>query len=270
MSEARDKATPFKNAGNAAFKKKDWKTAIEQYTQAIAADPSWEVPYSNRSQAYFQLKQYENATNDGKLCIRANPEYVKGFHRTCNALIKLGKYMEAMKVLEQAYKNGHRANKDLMKMHEKVQPKFEAAKAQHDAALPLKEKLKAAGNKFFKSGEYPQALEKYNEALKHCKKPDDMKLIVSLHCNRALCWQQQSAFQQVIACCNEALELDPENAKALMRRSSAFEGMEKYRLALQDVRKVLLRHPTMSVANRAQHRLSSAVRRLKAAKAGQY
>lgn len=266
----RTQATKYKNEGNAFFKRKDWTNAIASYTSAIEADASWHVPYSNRSQAHFMLKNFEKAAADGQSCMKADPSYVKGYHRATNALIKLNDWAGAMKVLDKAYKCGHRANKDIMKLHGMVEPRFKKMKDIEFDRMSTKDKLKAQGNKCFKDGDYPKALQLYAKCLRLCKMPEDTQLKISCHCNRAICFQQQSDFSQVISECNQALELDPDNAKALMRRSSAFEGMEKYRLALQDVRKVLLRHPGMTVANKAQHRLSSAVRRLKQAKAGQY
>jgi len=263
-------ALPAKNKGNAFFKKKQWREAIAAYTEGIEIDPNWEVLYSNRSQAFFYLKKYDKALSDAECCMKANPEYVKGYHRAANALVRLERWIDAMGVLEKAYKKGFRANKDLAKLHDKVFERAEAMKQQQLRSKPKTEQIKAKGNAHFKNGEYDQALAAYAQVLKLANPETDRKLIVSCYCNRAICYQQQSDFRNVIQECNKALELDPDNAKALMRRSSAFEGMEKYRLALQDVRKVLLRHPKMTVANKAQHRLSGAVRRLKATKAGQY
>lgn len=57
--------------------------------------------------------------------------------------------------------------------------------------------------------------------------------------------------------------LQPTNQKALIRRALAFEGLERYRSALADVRAVLAIDPTVKVANEAQHRIGSAVRALK-------
>ena len=53
----------------------------------------------------------------------------------------------------------------------------------------------------------------YARCLKMCKLPEDKALKISCHCNRAICYQQQSDFSLVIAECNEALELDPCNPK---------------------------------------------------------
>lgn len=215
-------------------------------------------------------KQYDKAYADGLSAMKVNPEYVKGYHRACQALIKLNRNCDALDVLEKAYKRGFRSNKDLVKLDGLVREKAKAEKEKKEASLPANEQMKAKGNKEFKSGNYEKALEYYQRCIDMCDEKKDVKLLVSVYCNRAICYQQQSNFQLVIQEASKALEYDPDNAKALLRRSSAFEGMEKYRLALQDVRKVLLRHPTLSVANKAQHRLSNAVRRLKKAKAGQY
>lgn len=89
---ARDTATKHKNDGNAAFKKKQWDEAIDGYTKALSADPTWEVPYSNRSQVYYMTKNFDKAYADGCNAIKVNPEYVKGYHRAVNALIKLNRW----------------------------------------------------------------------------------------------------------------------------------------------------------------------------------
>ena len=61
--------------------------------------------------------------------------------------------------------------------------------------------------------------------------------------------------------------------KALLRRGLAFESLERYRSALEDIRAVLAINPTIDMANRAQvgvaktrngqHRIGNAVRILK-------
>jgi stress-induced-phosphoprotein 1 len=173
--------------------------------------------------------------------------------------------IDASKLLEKAYKAGFRSNKDLVKLDAVVRPRAKEEMEKKVKSMAPKDKFKAKGNVDFKAGNYEGALAYYQKALDNCDK-SDVKLKVSLYCNRAICYQQQSDFSRVIEECNNALELDPSNVKALLRRSSAFEGMEKYRSALADVRSVLLRHPRLDVANKAQHRLSSAVRRLKMAK----
>lgn len=48
--EDKAKATALKNQGNDAFKKHDWPTAIDFYTQAIGIDDTEPTFYANRAQ----------------------------------------------------------------------------------------------------------------------------------------------------------------------------------------------------------------------------
>jgi stress-induced-phosphoprotein 1 len=45
-----------KDLGSKAFAAKDYKTAIEHFTKAIAENPSDHTLYSNRSASYYNLK----------------------------------------------------------------------------------------------------------------------------------------------------------------------------------------------------------------------
>ena len=90
------------------------------------------------------------------------------------------------------------------------------------------------------------------------------------HANRAACYKQISNFDGVIEDCTAVLEVDPENVKALVRRAQAFEGVERYRFALQDVKTVLSMPYTQvgkanfDMCNMMQHRLNRTVQQLKA------
>ena len=70
--------------------------------------------------------------------------------------------------------------------------------------------------------------------------------------------------------CTAVLEIDPENVKALIRRAQAFEGLERYRFALQDVKQVLgmpyhkVGKQNFELCNMMQHRLQRTVNQLKA------
>jgi tetratricopeptide (TPR) repeat protein len=85
----------------------------------------------------------------------------------------------------------------------------------------------------------------------------------------AACYKQISNFDGVISDCSAVLEVEPDNVKALIRRAQAFEGVERYRFALQDV-KTVLQMPYQQVGktnydlcNGMQHRLQRTVDQLK-------
>ena len=83
------------------------------------------------------------------------------------------------------------------------------------------------------------------------------------------CYKQISNFDGVISDCTAVLEVEPENVKALIRRAQAFEGVERYRFALQDVKTVLMMGITTvgktnyDLCNMMQHRLQRTVTQLK-------
>ncbi|KDO16555.1 hypothetical protein SPRG_17929, partial [Saprolegnia parasitica CBS 223.65] len=117
-------------------------------------------------------------------------------------------------------------------------------------------------NDLFKSAQFEKAIGIYTEAIEACEK-DSSPVAISCYNNRAACHQQLSNFSAVIRDCSHVLEVEPTNQKALLRRGLAYEGLERYRLALQDIRALLALDPSIDIANKAQHRIGAAVRALK-------
>lgn len=59
-----ENADSLKEAGNAAFKNKDWDLALKCYTKAIRsskADAEQLLCYKNRAAVYLKLEKYEEA-----------------------------------------------------------------------------------------------------------------------------------------------------------------------------------------------------------------
>jgi stress-induced-phosphoprotein 1 len=112
--------------------------------------------------------------------------------------------------------------------------------------MSREELLKEKGNDAFKSAAFEKAIELYTEAIEASPKKDT-PLALSCYNNRAACYQQLSNFSGVIRDCTHVLELDPQNQKALLRRGLAYEGLERYRLALQDIRSLLAINPNIEV-----------------------
>jgi stress-induced-phosphoprotein 1 len=83
------------------------------------------------------------------------------------------------------------------------------------------------------------------------------------------CYKQVSNYDGTIADCTAVLEVEPQNVKALLRRAQAFEGVERYRFALQDVKTVLampynlVGKQNFDLCNGMQHRLQRTVNQLK-------
>jgi stress-induced-phosphoprotein 1 len=276
-------AAEWKADGNTAFKARDWSTAIAAYTKSVEVDPTYHASYSNRSQAHFNMGNWAEAAADGYQCMKVNPEFVKGYHRAANALHSANKIEESYQVIETASKRGYRTNRDLNSLYDVVKPKWDLLQAAKKRSLTGAARLKSDANDLFKKSKYDEAATIYSKALEDpgvkaalkiasdyestaTADPTNLKIAIDCLNNRALCYQQASRFSMVIADCTAVIEADPNNIKALFRRAQAFEGRERYRSALEDIRACLRINPNFKQANDAQHRLGRAVRMLRAAK----
>ncbi|XP_039045466.1 ankyrin-1-like [Hibiscus syriacus] len=93
--EAKKKAAEAKSRGDEAFKRKDFLTAVDVYTQAIDFDPTDATLLSNRSLCWIRIGQPEQALADAKACRALRPDWPKACYREGAALRLLQKYDEA-------------------------------------------------------------------------------------------------------------------------------------------------------------------------------
>lgn len=83
------------------------------------------------------------------------------------------------------------------------------------------------------------------------------------------CVPQLSNFDSTIEDCSEVIDIEPENVKAYVRRAQAFEAVERYKLALQDVRTVISLGVQVAgmqnykLCNQMQARLNTIIEKLK-------
>jgi len=122
-------------------------------------------------------------------------------------------------------------------------PVMEAAPAQSSEEKKMDE-IKAKGNDHFKKGEFPPAMEAYGKAVEIWegmaeKSAAANKCLCACLNNRAACKIQVRDFDDAIVDCTRLLEIEPKNAKALLRRGTSYEHIEKYGKALKDVEAVL-------------------------------
>lgn len=76
--------------------------------------------------------------------------------------------------------------------------------------------------------------------------------------NRATCHAQLQNHEAVVADCSASIAIKP-SVKALIRRGLAYESLEKYKLGLEDMRKVLELDPSARVASETIARLTRAI-----------
>ena len=245
---------------------------------------------------YFRLATALKAKNDLEGCIKAlesglavdsanadlkkmkkdltelqRGEQVASFCRKAEDQMQSGDIPGAFKTLELASRLDA-GNPDIERMMSRVKPKFERMEANRKSSLSSDEVHKERGDDAYKAANFEVAIEHYTKCLDGLKRSGkgDSELAMKAHSNRAACYKQISNFDGVIEDCTAVLEFDPENVKALVRRAQAFEGVERYRFALQDVKTVLampfakVGKANVDMCNMMQHRLNRTVQQLKA------
>lgn len=246
-------AENYKLKGNEEFKKGNMDMAIEYYTYATEMDPKNHIYMTNRSNAYFKMKLYEKSLRDANKSITLNPKWSKGFYRCGLALMELNQEQEALKMFQKAV--------DLDSNNNSYIQEVARAKAAFMKGMSQAEILKTDGNEKFKSGDIDNAIKAYTNAIQSAKEKDAM-VKADCYANRAACYRQLYKDVEVVADCTAALEINPNHAKAYIRRAQGYESQEKYEQALADFQKASLLAPNTPVAYQGASRVRTALKKM--------
>ena len=129
-------------------------------------------------------------------------------------------------------------NQEIMKIKGSIEPKFQAAEKRRISLLPKAARDKETGDKCYKEANFEGAIEAYTRCIDATPEKGS-ELCIKAYSNRSACYKQLSNFDGTIADCTAVLDTDMNNVKALVRRAQAFEAVERYKSALQDVKSVL-------------------------------
>jgi len=254
----------------------------------IKADKKFVKGYFRLAVAYKALDDLPNCikTLENGLAIQAsNPdlkrmkkevtelqrgEQVATYCNKAEEMMQNGDIAGAMKQLDFASRLDA-GNADIERMLTKVKPKYATMERKRKAGLSTVEKYKEQGDASYKTANFEVAIDHYTKCLDTLQNDgkSGSDLALKAYANRAACYKQISNFDGVISDCTAVLEVDPENVKALIRRAQAFEGVERYRFALQDSKTVLMMGVTkvgktnFDLCNMMQHRLQRTVNQLK-------
>lgn len=252
---ARQRAEAFKEKGNRAYGEGKYEEAIARYTDAINIDSRNHVYFSNRSAAYVGQGMFGKALEDAETCVKLNPKWGKGYFRRAVALLGLSRAADAEAALTEGIKIDP-SNADLRSKLEEVRKTLEKERRFVSAdGKPLSGAAlaKAEGNDHFSNGRYEEAAACYTRALEISTDPIERSVLYS---NRAACHSQHQNWHRMLEDADMAVKENPKNAKAMMRRGLAYEGLEKYQLAINDMKSVLELDPNARTASAAIARLS--------------
>nr|XP_023925721.1 inactive TPR repeat-containing thioredoxin TTL3-like isoform X2 [Quercus suber] len=89
-------------------------------------------------------------------------------------------------------------------------------------------RARSRGNDLFSSGRFSEACLAYGEGLKY----DSCNSV--LYCNRAVCWSKLGLWEKSVEDCNQALKIQPNYTKALLRRAVSNAKLERWAEATRD------------------------------------
>ncbi|GMH22760.1 hypothetical protein Nepgr_024603 [Nepenthes gracilis] len=235
-----------KEAGNAAYKKKDFDTAIQHYTKAIELDDEDISFLTNRAAVYLEMGKYDECIEDCDKAVERARELRSDFKMIARALTRKGTalvktarcskdYDTAIDVFQKALME-HRNPDTLKKLNDAERAKKELEQQEYfDPQMADEEREK--GNEFFKQQKYPEAVKHYTEALK--RNPKDPKA----YSNRAACYTKLGALPEALKDSEKCIELDPAFAKGYTRKGAVQFFMKEYDKALETYQEGLRHDP---------------------------
>jgi len=137
--EQKKQAEALKAKGNAAMAQKDYATAIDFYTQAIAINPRNAIYLSNRAAAYSAARDHVSAQADAEAAVAIDPHYTKAWSRLGLARFALGDAKGAMEAYQKGIEYEGNGGSEAMKKG------YETAKRRVEE-LAAEEAAKAAGS----------------------------------------------------------------------------------------------------------------------------
>uniref|UniRef100_M4BU69 Hsp70-Hsp90 organising protein n=2 Tax=Hyaloperonospora arabidopsidis (strain Emoy2) TaxID=559515 RepID=M4BU69_HYAAE len=239
-------AEDAKQRGNALYKQKQFSDAIACYEEAIAKDANNMSYYSNLAAVKLEMGQYDACIEDCKKAIevgRANrADYAliaKAYVRIGNAHVKKGETEENLTAAIDSYENAQMENRSKVVERTIKALQMKLRKARELAYIDLDKALAAKneGNDFFKNGEFPQAVERYTEAIKR-----DPSCAV-YYANRAAAYTKLTSFNEAKKDCEKAIELDPKYVKAYSRMGAIQCFMKEFHKARESYEKGLSLDP---------------------------
>nr|XP_043629595.1 hsp70-Hsp90 organizing protein 3-like [Erigeron canadensis] len=246
LKEKKANAQKEKEKGNAAYKKKDFDTAIECYTKAVELDDTDISFLTNRAAVYLEMGKFDECIKDCEKAVERGRELrsdykmvARALTRKGTALVKMAKtskdYDPAIETFQKALTE-HRNPDTLKKLNDAERAKKELEQQEYyDPELAEKEREK--GNECFKEQKYPDAIRHYTEALR--RNPKDAKA----YSNRAACYTKLGAMPEGLKDAEKCIEIDPKFSKGYTRKGAIQFFMKEFDKALETYQEGLKHDP---------------------------
>jgi len=178
----RVKADEERTLGNAHFKKLDYLSAINHYTEAIAIEPKNATLYTNRALAHQKLEKYDMAIEDAKTSLSLDVNYLKAYVIMIKSQLAAGMIASASETV------GDVPNA--------FQDRVEIQELKQAVAVSAKD----SGNVFFKSGDVNEAISMYTVSIS-CD--PDAHVYYS---NRSAAYQSRKSWKEALSDAERCLQ----------------------------------------------------------------
>ena len=225
LTEEQSAALQEKELGNAAYKKKDFKTALQHYEKAFELNPRDVTFLTNKSAAYFEMGDYGSCIKTCEEAVELGRELHADYKLIAKALSRIGHSYEKQEDWANAKKYYDKALSefrapDILKKSQALDKKLKEMERKAYINPELAEKEKQLGNAAFTKGDFPTAMKHYTEAIK--RNPDDAKL----YSNRAACYTKLMEFACALKDCETCITLDPTFIKGYLRKAACLLAMK--------------------------------------------
>jgi len=241
--QTKEAALKEKEAGNAAYKKKNFDEAIEHYTKALDLWDEDITFLTNRAAVYLEMGNYDKCIEDCDSAVSKGTELhtdfkiiAKAMTRKGKALVKLERYDEAIEIFNQSLTE-HR-NADTLNALRETEKILKDAQDKAYVDLDLCAQEKEAGNEAFKLQQYPEAVKHYTEALKRGP-PEVNEEAYKLYSNRAACYTKLCAWFDGLKDAEKCIELKPDFGKGYSRKGNIQFFMKEYDKAMESYKQGL-------------------------------
>ncbi|WP_180274613.1 serine protease [Tychonema bourrellyi] len=278
---------PYNNRGSVYSDKGDKDNAFKDFNEAIKLDPKFAYAYNNRGSLYSDKGDYDNALKDYNEAIKLDPKNAKAYNNRGNLYADKGDYDNALKDLNEAIKLDPKlaAAYDNRGSLYSDKGDNENAFKDYNEAIKLDPKYaNAYGNRafvYYDKGDYDNALKDFNEAIKldpkyarayngrglvYEKMGNQEKAIAEfktaiLYCGTGAlnCQVPQRNLNRIqnkskgdndntLKDLNEAIKLDPKDAKAYYNRGFVYYKKGDNDNALKDYNEAIKLDPKYAIA----------------------
>mmetsp|Transcript_20471 Transcript_20471/g.15096 ORF Transcript_20471/g.15096 Transcript_20471/m.15096 type:complete len:558 (-) Transcript_20471:2736-4409(-) len=238
----RAESNAIKDRGNNFYKNKQFPEAIAAYDEAFAKDSTNIMVLNNKAAVYIESGQIDEALITCSEVLERAPsvklpfeDRAKVYQRMAAAYLKRDDEANALKMFEKAQME--KFDKAIERKMKNLELEMRKKERERYINPELAAEAKERGNAAFRDGNYPLAIQEYEDACKRDPKN------ASYHNNLAAAYQKMGLFNDAKREVEKAIELDRTYVKAWAKKGDIEFFMKEYHRALDSYRAGLQLEP---------------------------